>query len=263
MTIHCLIENTCCTPGLVAEHGLSLLIDTGAHRILFDTGASPAFAENATRLGIDLDTVDFAILSHGHYDHGGGIPRFLELNSHAPVWVSPHAFDPHFNATGKDIGLPPALANHPRILPVPDAVENLAPGISLHSAATLPQNYPAEGAGMTAMVNHTHVPEDFRHEQYLLIKETGRSILISGCSHRGILNIATHFDADYLIGGFHLMRVDPQDEAQRLSDIAEHLLALRTSYYTGHCTGDAAFTALQTRMGTRLQAFSTGQIIQL
>lgn len=263
MTIHCLIENSCSTPDLTAEHGLSLLIDTGGLRILFDTGASPAFADNASRLGIDLDTVDFAILSHGHYDHGGGIPRFLELNSHAPVWVSPHAFAPHFNAAGKDIGLPPALANHPRILPVHDAVDHLAPGISLHSAATLPQSFPAEGAGMTAVVNQARVPEDFRHEQYLLVREAGRSILISGCSHRGILNIATHFDADILIGGFHLMRVDPVTEAARLHDIADRLLATRTRYFTGHCTGDAAYRVLKSRMGDRLQTFSTGQVIRL
>ena len=98
-----LTENTCNRPELEAEHGLSLLIEAAGMRILFDTGASPLFASNATQMGLDLATVDMAILSHGHYDHGGGLEHFLNINMHAPVWVSPHAFDVHFNALGKDI----------------------------------------------------------------------------------------------------------------------------------------------------------------
>lgn len=263
MKIHCLIENTCCTPGLVAEHGLSLLIETGGTRILFDTGASAAFADNAANMGIDLNSVDMAILSHGHYDHGGGISRFLELNTHAPVWVSPHAFEPHFNAAGKDIGLPPALSNHPRIRPANEAILTPAPEITLLSAAPLPAIYPAEGAGMTTITNGKRVADDFRHEQYLLIEEAGRRILFSGCSHRGILNIATHFKADFLIGGFHLMRVQLPEEAPRLAQMAAELLAQPTTYFTGHCTGDAAFRALKKTMGDRLHAISTGRIITI
>ena len=142
MKIYTLLENTACRTDLRAEHGLSLLIETGGQRILFDTGASPAFAGNAEALGIDLNTVDIAILSHGHYDHGGGIARFLEINKHAPVWLSRHAFEPHFNAAGKDIGLSPALTGNPRFRTAPAEVLELAPGISLHPARLLPTTYP-------------------------------------------------------------------------------------------------------------------------
>ena len=100
-----LIENTTLSPAWVAEHGLSLLVETAGQRVLFDTGASAAFADNAERMGIDLFSVDAVVLSHGHVDHGGGLSRFLELNSHAPVWVSPYAFEPHYNASGRDSGL--------------------------------------------------------------------------------------------------------------------------------------------------------------
>ena len=101
MNLTVLLENTACRDELVAEHGLSLYIEAGGKRILFDTGASPAFADNAEKLGIDLSQVDLCILSHGHYDHGGGIRRFLEINDHAPVYVSRHAFGDYYNADEK------------------------------------------------------------------------------------------------------------------------------------------------------------------
>ena len=259
MRITVLVENTSCRADLCAEHGLSLFIETGGLRILFDTGASPAFAENAECLGIDLNTVDMAILSHGHYDHGGGIARFLELNTHAPVWVSPHAFEPHFNAAGKDIGLNPALSSHPRLRTVPAGGCTLAPGITLHPAALLPCTYPTAGDGMSTIIDGTRLPDDFRHEQYLLIEEAGKRVLISGCSHRGILNIATHFRPDILIGGFHLAKAS----AERIDETGTHLLALPTRFYTGHCTGEAAAARLQQRLGERLVPISTGQVIQI
>lgn len=253
MKIHCLIENTCTTAGLTAEHGLSLLIETGAQRILFDTGASAAFAENAARLGVDLSTVDLAVLSHGHYDHGGGLERFMELNTHSPIWVSPHAFEPHFNARGKDIGLNPALQAHPRLRP---AIASLAPGITLHTG----EDIPVEASGMTAICDGFCQPEDFRHEQYLLIQEGSKRILFSGCSHRGIRNIAAHFRADVLVGGFHLMN---ETSPARLRQLAAQLLKLPTTYYTGHCTGDFALATMQPLMGNRLQNFSTGTRLEI
>lgn len=263
MKIHCLIENTSIHPQLAAEHGLSLLIETGGHRILFDTGASAAFAENAAKMGLDLSSVDSAVISHGHYDHGGGIEHFLKINTHAPVWISPHAFAPHFNAEGNNIGLPQELRAHPRIRYTSDFLHQLLPGITLHGASGLVSPYPPENSRMTAMINNRLQPEDFRHEQYLLIEEAGRRVLISGCSHRGILNIACHFSPDYLIGGFHLMKTNPDSDAARLNQIADTLLTLPTQYYTGHCTGTSCFQALKNRMGNRLQAFATGQTIRI
>jgi 7,8-dihydropterin-6-yl-methyl-4-(beta-D-ribofuranosyl)aminobenzene 5'-phosphate synthase len=109
------------------------------------------------------------------------------------------------------------------------------------------------------MLDGKHAPDDFRHEQYLLIEEAGRRILISGCSHRGILNIATHFRPDILIGGFHLRHTP----AAQLHDIAEILRQLPTYFYTGHCTGATELDILQQHLAHRLQAFSTGQNITI
>ena len=109
MRIVTLIENTSCQASLCCEHGLSLYIETGKHRILFDAGQTGAFADNAEKLGIDLRTVDLAVLSHGHYDHGGGLKRFLEINHTAPVYLSRNAFGAYYNGTQKYIGLDSAI----------------------------------------------------------------------------------------------------------------------------------------------------------
>ena len=118
MRVTCLIENTTDRPDMHAEHGMSLYLETASHRILFDTGQTGAFADNAETLGIDLSQVDTVILSHGHYDHGGGLKRFFSLNRTSPVYISPHAFEPHYHGPDRYIGLDPELRAYDRFIPV-------------------------------------------------------------------------------------------------------------------------------------------------
>ena len=89
-----LVENSVYGKGLQGEHGLSLLVDTGGHRLLFDTGASDLFIRNARMLGIDLKDVDFLVLSHGHRDHTGGLHHFLQVNQKAEVVCKKELFIP-------------------------------------------------------------------------------------------------------------------------------------------------------------------------
>ena len=259
MIIRILTENTTASPELTAEHGLSLYIEANGLRILFDAGQSEAFADNANKLGVDLSRVDLAILSHGHYDHGGGLMRFLELNGHAPVYVSRHAFGGYYNASGKYIGLAPELMGHPRLITAQGVME-IAEGLTLCDGEDMAMIAPLDSAGLTRCECGVHQPDDFRHEQYLLIREDDKTVLISGCSHRGILNIADAFEPDVLVGGFHFMKLDPQlhADARRLEHAAQALLARKTLYYTGHCTGEAPYAFLKERMGERLLPLTTG-----
>jgi 7,8-dihydropterin-6-yl-methyl-4-(beta-D-ribofuranosyl)aminobenzene 5'-phosphate synthase len=156
---------------------------------------------------------------------------------------------------GKDIGVSPELPALPGLV-FTQGEHRLADHMRLYTLDTPP----ADTAGMTVLKSGQHIPEDFRHEQYLMIEENGKRILFSGCSHKGIVNIASHFEPDILIGGFHLMNVT--DEGL-LSQVADTLLQLPTTYYTGHCTGGPQYTFLKQRMGDRLHAISTGSVITL
>lgn len=260
MKLWTLAENTACREDFTCEHGLSLYIEAGGQRILFDAGQSGAFADNARKLGVDLTKVDLAVLSHGHYDHGGGLMRFFEINSHAPVYMSPHAFGAHYNAQGKYIGLDQALSRSDRIR-FNQETQVLGEGITLFSCSGASMPYPVEPFGLTVLENGRKIPEDFRHEQYLLIEEAGKRILISGCSHRGILNIVHWFHPDVLIGGFHFMKMDPG--SRELEAAAKRLMDYGTLYYTGHCTGQDQFDRMKQIMGDKLSYLSTGTILTI
>jgi len=260
MKVWTLLENSSCREDLVCEHGLSLYIEAGGLRILFDAGQSAAFADNAEKLGIDLAQVDLCVLSHGHYDHGGGLQRFLEINDHAPVYVNRHAFGDFFNAEGKFIGLDSALLSEDRIIFAGDN-RQLSESVSLHSCPGFPEPCPSYSGGLTVLKKGKHEQDDFRHEQYLLIREGEKRIVVSGCSHRGVMNIKTWFAPDVFIGGFHFMKLDPEHDRIKLRAAASALMQKDTIYFTGHCTGDAQYAMLKDVMGERLHRLSTGSFL--
>ena len=208
--ITALVENTSADPRLGAEHGLSLYIETGAHHILFDMGQTALYAANARALGVDLAGVDLAVLSHGHYDHGGGLAHFLAANPGAPVYLSRYAFEPHYHGSTKNIGLEPALAQNLRLRFTGETTP-LGDGLTLYACNARPRRHDLGSFGLTTVRDGAIVAEDFRHEQYLLIEQAGKRVLISGCFHKGILDLVEWFRPDVLVGGFHFSKL-PLDE---------------------------------------------------
>lgn len=228
-----LAENTSEYKNLGCEHGLSLYIETAKHRILFDTGQSELFSINAKKLGVDLSKVDIAILSHGHYDHGGGLKNFLNINKTAPVYINKNAFGAFYNGAEKYIGLCDELKKADRLIITDDMVV-IDDELSLSTCNSRPKFYDLGSFGLNKLVDGKFIPDDFLHEQYLYINDNNKKVLISGCSHKGILNIVNWFDVDVIIGGFHFSKL-PLDE--KLKEYANYLSGFKTEFYTCHCTG--------------------------
>ena len=258
MKITVLCEDTCAREGLCAEHGLSLYIETKTHKILFDMGQSDLFARNAAALGIDLAAVDVGVLSHGHYDHGGGLATFLALNQRADVYVSERAFGDYYSSPERYIGLEKSLREHPRVRSVGEYTK-IAQGLELFACNEREKRAPVCAYGLTETENGVHTPDRFLHEQYLRIDgET----LVSGCSHKGILNIVEWFPVKRVIGSFHFVKLDPAGAGRAALDAAAACLnGTESEFYTCHCTGVAQYEYLKERM-PRLSYLSCGDVLE-
>lgn len=244
MKITSLLENTSLNDSFKTEHGLSLYIETENHKILFDMGQTDLFSQNAETLGVDLKEVDIAILSHGHYDHGGGLETFLKINKKAPVYLSRYAFGDYYNGTQKYIGLDKNLKENGRLI-FTDTEVHIDENLSLYSCNTNKKDFNLGSFGLTELKNNEFCPDEFLHEQYLLIKENSKNILISGCSHKGILDITKWFSPHVLVGGFHFSKL-PLDET--LLSYAEFLNGFSTAFYTCHCTGTEQYEFMKKKM---------------
>jgi 7,8-dihydropterin-6-yl-methyl-4-(beta-D-ribofuranosyl)aminobenzene 5'-phosphate synthase len=282
MRITSLIENqrSADDPQLEAEWGLSLLVELDGRRVLVDMGASDAFARNAERLSVDLAGVDAAILSHHHFDHGGGLARFLELNDHAPVYLgeAPDG-DPTVKFLGvvkKYTGLDKALlarhvdrfrAVHQRTEVVPGVF--VLPGIGGHHARPSGNKYLylRKGTGL--------VHDDFRHEVVVAVCEREAMVVLTGCSHNGLVNMVETVRSEFpgvpikaVVGGFHFSGIPPfgglSESERAVADAGKAVLELGVeTTYSGHCTGRKGFELLRAAMGDRVRELRTGSRIEL
>ena len=269
-----LVENISDKKELKAEHGLSLYIETEKHKLLFDTGASAAFAENADKMHIPLDAVDLMVLSHGHYDHGGGLGTFLRVNDTAKVYLHNKAFGEFYsnrpNGEKKYIGLDKTLIPNCRFVFTEGHIE-LDRELELFSGVTGMRLRPSGNTDLLVKIDDVYKRDDFVHEQNLIIHEKGKTVLIAGCAHNGIVNILEHFRReegcfpDAVVGGFHLYNqaFKTSEAPETVTEIGEYLKGTGAKYYTCHCTGIKSYKMLKDLMGEQIDYLSSGSQIIL
>ncbi|MCJ7685036.1 MAG: MBL fold metallo-hydrolase [Desulfobacteraceae bacterium] len=282
MRITTLIENRASTtePNLVSEWGLSLHIAFNDHSILFDTGTSGSFADNAERLSVNVDSVEAAVLSHHHFDHGGGLRRFLELNSKAKVYLAEvpngECYIKILGLLKKYIGLDKSIMTKYR-----DRFETVSkPTEILPDVFVFPHilsNHPKPiGNKQLHLRNDVKlIPDDFAHEIVMAIKDNGKLVIFTGCSHNGILNMVDTVVKEFegvpikaVIGGFHLVTSPPFHFMARSRREVENLGKSILNYpidvtYTGHCTGTKAFGVLKSVMAEKISDFRTGSCFEV
>lgn len=273
MRIATLMEDTACAPSFAHEHGLSFYVEANGVKLLFDMGQSGLFLQNAAALGAELQVVDLAVISHGHYDHGGGLKDFLRVNEHAPVYVHKKAFEPHFSHRpdgAKPIGLDAALMENARIIRT-DGVYQIDENMTLFSDIEGEECRPCGNHTLYEQKDGAYVPDSFAHEQSLIVRENGKTLLLTGCAHRGVVNICARAkeligaDLDYVVGGMHLFNpsTGKSEPDENIHAVAARLAQTDSRYYTCHCTGQYAFALLQQTLGDRISLLAAGAVLEL
>lgn len=259
-----LLENTTKDKDLLANHGLSIYIETLGKKILIDTGQDDNFLINAQTLNIDISKVDFLVISHFHYDHAGGLEAFLNINKKAKVYIGKDAFDEYYAVNDgemKPFTLNKKLFDIDRFIFVDEFIQ-IFEGISIISKL----NYSFDNClneKFYKKVGEKYIKDDFSHEIALLIKEDTNTILLSGCFHSGVVNAINKANTlgdkvTHVVGGFHLAGSLKEVSQEYFNTLILFLDKNNISSYTGHCTGIKHYKIIKEKIKNKTFYINTG-----
>ena len=248
------------------EWGLSILSECAGKKILVDVGASELFAENMSKLGFDIEDIDYGVLSHAHYDHANGMPRFFKENHKAKFYLRETTGENCYVKKfffRKYIGIPKNVMTG-----YADRIEIVSGDYKLFEGAYL---IPHKTKGLEAIGKREMMyqktlrgwkADDFSHEQSLVLDTDKGLVIINCCSHGGAVNIINEVKETFpdkgvygLIGGFHLYNKS-EDEVRQ---VAKKILKTGIDFVcTGHCTKDKAYNIMKEELGDKLQQLRVG-----
>ena len=268
-----LVENTAGGHGLLAEHGLSFWIELGGKRILFDTGQGKVLSGNAQRLGIRLETMDAIVLSHGHYDHTGGLGDALRSAPGTTVYAHPAALEPKFarnpDGMARDVGMSSVHKQRVRELTELVSVEEpteVCPG--LHVTGPVPRTTAFEDTGGPFFKDRSCTePDELVDDQAAFVETSPGTVVILGCAHAGIINILRLVQSltdprpiHTVIGGMHLLNAS----SERMDKTVAELRRLDVQRLLPcHCTGFAAMARLWNEFPGRCSACPVGTVVEV
>ena len=272
LKITVLVENTAGKLGVLAEHGLSFLIETGGEKILFDTGQGFVLKHNLRRLFQGLENVKTVVLSHGHYDHTGGLATALSMMDSPSIYAHPAAAEPKFarnaDGTGRSIGMSERNKDallHSNWIKTKKPTE-LSGG--LHLTGPIPRGTDFEDTGGPFYLDSDcTVADPLDDDQAAFIETDNGTVVVLGCAHAGVINTLQYIQnltdgkpIHTVIGGMHLHSASDE----RMDQTVEQLRALNLqSLFPCHCTGFAAAARLWTEFPGRVHACPVGIVISI
>jgi 7,8-dihydropterin-6-yl-methyl-4-(beta-D-ribofuranosyl)aminobenzene 5'-phosphate synthase len=260
MTITVLIENLVYQKQLIAEHGLSFHIEHEEKIFLFDTGQGENFIHNANKLAIDLAKVDFLIISHGHYDHIGGIHSFLKINNKAKILLKKQALYPKYK-NKEFIGLTDIGHLPKERIEFIDSVREV--GENLFVMPNIKEYYAIDThkKDFNYQILNEVLPDTFDDELFLCYQKINELTVLSSCSHNGITNIVdtakNYFKnpVTNVLGGFHTKEATDEKMSHIINYLNENKI---TNLQVCHCTGIDKYVQLKQVCSATIKYLSTG-----
>lgn len=274
MKITTLIENMLGDiEGLHIEHGLSIFIEADNKKMLFDTGQSGNIVENAEKLGIDLSGLNYVFISHGHYDHSGGLERLIkEVKPNFDLYVGDGFFnnkyslreDGDYQFTGNPFDVEFLRNNNIPTHYVNEDIIYLTENIMVFTNFNRKEEFENTNQTMYLKQDGEYIKDKFLDEISLGINTDKGLVVIVGCSHVGILNIIdtiedrTGLEIYALIGGTHLVKEDDE----KINGIIQYLREKEIHLIGAcHCTGKQGETMLEQQLEENFINNNTGSIL--